>query len=627
MDDVELLKGGLKGEHSSPAGVGRPQGRLRRRAGKAGTDARIRELLCDHPRGLTVDGVGRALSIGRSTAARRLDALARAGELEAETYGQTRVFTLPRRAAPASVLRKPAPLVLILSPDLRVTGANEPLLSLFHLDRKELVGRRITRSPLARHLGEHVPGEVLKGSEGVAVIPEFECLVGDARYILQGRATPLAGPRGPAGVIVILEDVTGMALHRRKIEEVTDGGTSSLLASNPLILGEILRRREEEARLRLVEASVDQAGVAAIWTGRDGRVLRANPAAAAALGYGVEELARLEYSDLDLDHPPGSWEDLWDALKGGQVTRYPGRFRTRDGGTLRMEVQAGHVAHGGLECSLFLAMEATRPGGAGDDPGAIAAAELPGREREEAALRQANERLHLLTAVTRHDALNDLSALGMYLGIMDDELGDRPGLSVPPSRLMPLVESLRRRMEFTLDYAGLGARAPGWEEVAGAVGRAVAGPEAGRLRVDLDLPALEVYADPLFERAVANLVDNTLRHGEHATCIRFLARIEGNDCILTVEDDGAGIPAGIKEAVFRPGFGRHTGLGLSLVREILSITGMSIRETGDPGMGARFEIRVPAGGFRVREEGASPAAGAPAPGGRHPVPEEADHDH
>ncbi|HNQ30521.1 MAG TPA: sensor histidine kinase, partial [Methanolinea sp.] len=49
---------------------------------------------------------------------------------------------------------------------------------------------------------------------------------------------------------------------------------------------------------------------------------------------------------------------------------------------------------------------------------------------------------------------------------------------------------------------------------------------------------------------------------------------------------------------FEKGYGKGTGLGLFLSREILSITGMTIRETGIPGEGARFEIVVPKGMWR-----------------------------
>jgi signal transduction histidine kinase len=77
--------------------------------------------------------------------------------------------------------------------------------------------------------------------------------------------------------------------------------------------------------------------------------------------------------------------------------------------------------------------------------------------------------------------------------------------------------------------------------------------------------------------------------------------MEGDSCIMVVEDDGVGIPVGKKEAIFRAGYGKHTGLGLFLIREILGITGMSISETGEPGKGARFEIRIPPGGFRMKD--------------------------
>jgi len=44
-------------------------------------------------------------------------------------------------------------------------------------------------------------------------------------------------------------------------------------------------------------------------------------------------------------------------------------------------------------------------------------------------------------------------------------------------------------------------------------------------------------------------------------------------------------------------------MGLFLSREILAITGISISENGEPGKGARFEIRVPPGKFRKGSAG------------------------
>jgi len=66
-----------------------------------------------------------------------------------------------------------------------------------------------------------------------------------------------------------------------------------------------------------------------------------------------------------------------------------------------------------------------------------------------------------------------------------------------------------------------------------------------------------------------------------------------------VEDNGNGIAPEDRVHLFTKGFGKNTGLGLFLSREILSITNMEIRETGTYGKGARFEIIVPKGSYRM----------------------------
>jgi signal transduction histidine kinase len=78
---------------------------------------------------------------------------------------------------------------------------------------------------------------------------------------------------------------------------------------------------------------------------------------------------------------------------------------------------------------------------------------------------------------------------------------------------------------------------------------------------------------------------------------------EPDGLLILVEDDGNGIPIDEKEKIFGRGYGKNTGLGLFLAREILSITGITIRETGIPGKGARFEMLVPKGSFRHRGAG------------------------
>ena len=53
--------------------------------------------------------------------------------------------------------------------------------------------------------------------------------------------------------------------------------------------------------------------------------------------------------------------------------------------------------------------------------------------------------------------------------------------------------------------------------------------------------------------------------------------------------------------LFEKGFGKNTGFGLFLAREILHITGLAISETGVSGDGAVFRIHAPEGTYRLND--------------------------
>ena len=82
-------------------------------------------------------------------------------------------------------------------------------------------------------------------------------------------------------------------------------------------------------------------------------------------------------------------------------------------------------------------------------------------------------------------------------------------------------------------------------------------------------------------------------HGERVSEIRLSVKKDDPDLFLIYEDNGTGVLSDEKEKIFLKGFGKHTGLGMFLIREILSITGITIRETGTWQQGARSDIRVP----------------------------------
>ena len=147
----------------------------------------------------------------------------------------------------------------------------------------------------------------------------------------------------------------------------------------------------------------------------------------------------------------------------------------------------------------------------------------------------------------------------------------------------------------------LGIRSPVWQRVSDITRSASLQLAADIITFEIPDDTLEIYADLLLSKVFYNLFDNARQHGA-VTRISISAYPAGTGFAIVVADNWIGIPPEDKTRIFERSFGKNTGLGLFLSREILSITGISIRETGIPGKGARFEITVPEGTFRFGEE-------------------------
>ncbi len=308
----------------------------------------------------------------------------------------------------------------------------------------------------------------------------------------------------------------------------------------------------------------------------EGRFLRVNPAARDLTGYSEEELLGLSIPDiLDptcLKKGRASFRELRET---GQ-TETECLFLRRDGSRYSMSVDAVRI----------------RP-----DEYIAFCRDVTERRQAERALRFANRKLHLLTAITRHDILNQVTALTGFLALARERGGDAEMIGYL-DRLEKAAETIRQQIEFTRECEKVGSAEPGWQSVGAAIARAC----DGQLPVRCDLSGLEVYADQMLVNVFANLMDNTIRHGERATGVRAYSRSSAEGIVIVWEDDGIGIPEMRKEQIFIRGFGRNRGYGLFLIREILAITGMIIRETGETGKGARFEIVVPEGAYRFEPE-------------------------
>ena len=224
--------------------------------------------------------------------------------------------------------------------------------------------------------------------------------------------------------------------------------------------------------------------------------------------------------------------------------------------------------------------------------------DITDRKNMEEAIRQANKKLSLLSGITRHDINNQLLALNGFVSLLQHDITDT-SYKKYFSRITEASKNIAEMIQFTKEYEKIGTGAPVWQDLTTVITAAGKGIIPGQFTLKNDLPATtEIFADPMFEKVFFNLLDNAVRHGERVTQIHVSSRPAGGNLVIAWEDNGVGIAADEKERIFDRGFGKNTGLGMFLVREILSLTGISIVETGEQGRGARFEMKVPHGSWR-----------------------------
>jgi two-component system sensor histidine kinase KdpD len=169
---------------------------------------------------------------------------------------------------------------------------------------------------------------------------------------------------------------------------------------------------------------------------------------------------------------------------------------------------------------------------------------------------------------------------------------------------------LNRLLENILQIARLdaGAVAPNkqWHVLEDIIGSALrrTQPLLDRHRVEVRLPtemSLLFVDGLLIEQVFTNLLENAARYTPVGSHVVISATTQGREFVVTVADDGPGLPPGSADIIFDrfyrgatgPDAGRGSGLGLSICRAIIHLHGGTVRAANRPQGGAEFTIRLP----------------------------------
>ncbi len=214
------------------------------------------------------------------------------------------------------------------------------------------------------------------------------------------------------------------------------------------------------------------------------------------------------------------------------------------------------------------------------------------RRRMEDALQLARNKINLLNTVTFQDIQSAAFSLTAYHELLMTIVTDEKAKAFLNNQVVA-NQKIMNSLTFAKKYQEMGIKPPRWQNVTMVLLLAISHLDFLKITRNFHVDDLEIYADPLLENVFYHLMENVLKYGQHATEVTVAYKENPDGLVLKIKDNGVGIPAEEKQMIFDRGYGKNTGLGLFLVREVLSITGMSIKETGIPGKGALFEIFIP----------------------------------
>ncbi len=359
----------------------------------------------------------------------------------------------------------------------------------------------------------------------------------------------------------------------------------------------------QRERLRATLACI---GEAVIVADSHGQLTMMNPVAERLTGWSAEEAKGRPMEDVFRLSEEGTGEAVANPL--GQVFRHritasPARqivLESRDGKRLHIDYSAAPVEdQDGRSSGVVLIFR-----------------DVTLQRQVEQTLRDADRRKDEFLALLAHELRNPLAPIGNALQIL--EIADHDPATRTDARQMMQrqFDHLVRLVDDLLDVSRIAQGKiellPERTSLGAVLERAI---EAARPLIDhrkheltLDVPdhPTELYVDPVrLAQVVTNLLTNAAKYMEDGGAILLFARSENGELILSVRDEGIGIPADLLPQVFdmfmqveqgRTRSHGGLGIGLTLVKSMVQMHGGQVEAHSDgPGKGSEFVIRLPSG--------------------------------
>jgi PAS domain S-box-containing protein len=330
--------------------------------------------------------------------------------------------------------------------------------------------------------------------------------------------------------------------------------------------------------------------------GPDGTILWANKAECNLLGYSVAEYVGRPFADFHADAEVAE-EILGKLRKGETLENYPARLRCKDGSIKHVLINSSACFENGeFAYTRCFTRDVTR------------------QWHAEKALRDADHRKDEFLATLAHELRNPLAPLRNSLEILrrndcTKEIASdaRSAMERQVVQMTRLVDDLLDVSRITRDKIELRKERLNLATILNAAvetSRPLLDAAGHKLTINLPTNPIFLNADPTrLAQVFSNLLNNSAKYTEAGGHIQLSAEQQGRDAVITVQDNGIGIPCDelayvfdmfrqVDQSLNRAQGG--LGIGLTLVRRLVELHDGTVNAQSEgAGKGASFVVRLP----------------------------------
>jgi len=225
------------------------------------------------------------------------------------------------------------------------------------------------------------------------------------------------------------------------------------------------------------------------------------------------------------------------------------------------------------------------------------------QEKNKVALINTNKKIQILHSISSHDIKNAITGIYAYADLILEEEGVPDNVKLATKRLIRSSEEIVSTISsFSNVYNALGTSLPEWINLRLLINNFFESHvDLKDIKFTNNADNFDIYASPQVSFAIQALFEFSIKNCNLATHILMYTSTSQGALNIIYEDDAICLSEKNKKGIFDFDISKGDDNALYIAKEILSITGISIKESGTNESGAHFVITVKPGWFRLRE--------------------------